>query len=136
MKPYILPFSGGILIGLATTILLYFNGKITGVSGILGSSLKKPEQENYWRLTFLLGLFLGGFIFSFFKPEFFQYEINRGWILAIIAGLLVGYGTRLGSGCTSGHGICGLPRFSKRSWVATITFMISAIITVAVMKQL
>jgi uncharacterized protein len=134
MEFWILPLLGGVLIGLAATILLYFNGKIAGVSGILGGVLKTPTKENYWRYTFLLGLIFGSLIFSFIYPQFFKYEIPRGWTAAIVGGLFVGYSTRLGSGCTSGHGVCGLARFSKRSLVATVTFMVSAMVTVAVLK--
>lgn len=134
MDFWILPLLGGVLIGLAATILLYFNGKIAGISGILGSALKAPTKENYWRYFFLLGLTVGGLILNLFYPQFFKYEPPMGWTAAIIAGLIVGYSTRLGSGCTSGHGVCGLARFSKRSWLATATFMISAMITVAVVK--
>jgi len=134
MEFWILPLLGGVLIGLAATILLYFNGKIAGVSGILGGALKAPAKENYWRYFFILGLVLGGFFLNLFYPQFFKYEPPMGWTAAIIAGLIVGYSTRLGSGCTSGHGVCGLARFSKRSWLATVTFIISAMITVAVVK--
>jgi uncharacterized membrane protein YedE/YeeE len=134
MESWILPLFGGVIIGLATTTLLYFNGKITGISGILGSSLKKPTPEIYWKYTFIFGLISGSLIFSFFYPQFFNYEIPMGMTAAVIGGLFVGYGTRLGSGCTSGHGVCGISRFSKRSLVATLTFMISGMIAVAVVK--
>jgi uncharacterized protein len=135
MESWILPLFGGVLIGLATTALLYLNGKVAGISGILGNSLKKPTPEIYWKYTFIFGLISGSLIFSFFYPQFFKYEIPMGMTAAIIAGLFVGYGTRLGSGCTSGHGVCGIPRFSKRSWVATLTFMISGMVAVVVVKQ-
>lgn len=134
MESWSLPLLGGVLIGLASTVLLFFNGKIAGISGILGSSLKNFGAENYWKYTFILGLILGSLILSFIYPQFFQYEVTKGWTPAILAGLIVGYSTRLGSGCTSGHGVCGLARFSKRSLVATIAFMVSAMITVAVLK--
>ncbi len=134
MEQFFLPLTGGILIGLAATVLLYFNGKIAGVSGILGSSLDKIQQENYWKYLFLLGLLSGPIILNFFSPQFFSYEIPRGWTSAVIGGLFVGYGTRFGSGCTSGHGVCGLARLSKRSFLATLIFMTTAIITVALMK--
>jgi uncharacterized protein len=134
MEFWVLPLLGGVLIGLAATILLFFNGKIAGVSGILGGALNAPTKENYWRYFFILGLILGSLFLKFFYPQFFNYEVPGGWTAAIIGGLIVGYSTRLGSGCTSGHGVCGLARFSKRSWLATVTFMISAMITVAVVK--
>ncbi len=134
MEFWVLPLLGGVLIGLAATILLFFNGKISGISGILGGALRAPTKENYWRYFFILGLVLGGPFLNLFYPQFFKYEPPMGLTSAIIGGLIVGYSTRLGSGCTSGHGVCGLARFSKRSLVATATFMISAIITVAVVK--
>ncbi len=134
MEFWVLPLLGGVLIGLAATILLYFNGKIAGVSGILGGALRAPTKENYWRYFFILGLIVGSLFLSFLYPQFFKYEVPGGWTAAIIGGLIVGYSTRLGSGCTSGHGVCGLARFSKRSWLATVTFMISAMVTVAVVK--
>ncbi|OUR95633.1 hypothetical protein A9Q84_14105 [Halobacteriovorax marinus] len=127
-----LPFLGGIIIALATTIMLFFNGRITGISGILGNSLSKPTSEKRWQYSFLIGLIIGGAILLQLSPQLFQFEINFSYQEAIIAGLLVGFGTRLGSGCTSGHGVCGLPRLSVRSLVATLTFMGAGIITVLI----
>lgn len=132
---FMYPLAGGVLIGLAATFMLYFNGRITGVSGLIGMSLTKITRANDWRYLFLAGLILGSVLLYFINPAFFAYELPFGYGKAIIAGLLVGFGTRLGRGCTSGHGVCGLPRLSKRSLVATLTFMGVAIITTFVLKQ-
>ena len=110
--------------------MLFFNGRITGISGILGRSLSAPKSENTWQYTFLLGLILGGVILLNLYPQFFEFEINFSYTEAIIAGLLVGFGTRLGNGCTSGHGVCGLANLSIRSLTATLNFMAAGIVTV------
>ncbi len=127
------PLIGGILIGLAASLVLVGLGKITGISGILASAVFNPTlKENVWKIVFVCGLILGGLLMRRFYPELFNYSISTNIPLVIAAGLLVGFGTRLGSGCTSGHGVCGLPRLSKRSLVATLTFMGSGIITVLI----
>lgn len=114
---------GGAIIGVASLILLAFNGRIFGVSGIVGIALSKPKGETSWRVSAILGLLLGGLVMSAIAPEAFQAPNNPLWLSAI-AGLLVGYGTRLGNGCTSGHGICGISRLSVRSIAATVTFLL------------
>lgn len=124
------PLIGGIIIGVASTMMLAFNGKITGISGIIGGALKKITKDDYWRIAFILGLIFGAFVLYVISPHLFQYEFKNSYLEMIMAGVLVGYGTRLGSGCTSGHGVCGLPRFSARSLTATLTFMAVAVITV------
>ncbi|RLA63401.1 MAG: YeeE/YedE family protein [Epsilonproteobacteria bacterium] len=129
------PLAGGILIGLAASIMLFFNGRITGVSGLIGMSLTKITRANDWRYLFIAGLILGSVLLNFVNPTFYDYQLPFGFGKAIVAGLLVGFGTRLGRGCTSGHGVCGLPRLSKRSLVVTLTFMGVAIITRFIMKQ-
>ena len=122
-------FTGGVLIGLATVIIFLFNGRITGISGIIGGLLKLEKGQTAWRLIFVLSLIAGGAVFPVIWGSPLAVELNKpGW-LYIIAGLLVGFGTRMGSGCTSGHGICGLARFSPRSLAATMTFIITAAIT-------
>lgn len=131
MNSIILPLTGGVLIGLASCIMLLGLGRITGISGILSNSLFLAKSMNStWRATFLLGLVYGGLVLKFLEPEFFDYELESNIPLLLIAGVLVGYGTRLGSGCTSGHGVCGLGRKSKRSLVATSIFMTVGILTV------
>jgi len=120
---------GGILIGVATSILLLINGKIAGISGILGEALSAKKQELGWRLAFIIGLILAPLIYALFHPLPIA-ATQGGWSTIIIAGLLVGFGTRYGSGCTSGHGICGISRLSLRSITATIIFMLSAALVV------
>lgn len=122
---------GGMLIGLAAVILLWFNGRIMGVSGIASRLLAKPTPDSFWRFAFIGGLILGGGIYQFLNHK--TMIIETPMIQLVIAGLCVGFGTVMGSGCTSGHGICGLARLSKRSIVATVVFMLSGIITVSVM---
>jgi uncharacterized membrane protein YedE/YeeE len=114
---------GGALIGLAVSMLLLFNGKVGGISGIV-DGLMKPSSEGWdWRVFFTLGLFAGGAAVLLSMPSAFEVGITRSTPALAGAGLLVGFGTRLGSGCTSGHGICGLSRMSGRSLVATLVFM-------------
>ncbi len=136
MNQIILPLLGGVLIGVASTLMLAGVGKITGISGILGSSLTKPSSLLGWRYAFLGGLIVGGAVLLLINPELFSYDLNFNVLRAVIAGLLVGVGTRLGSGCTSGHGVCGIARLSKRSVVATGLFMLFGMITVAAMRGL
>ena len=131
---YIDALIGGVIIGLSTLLLLYFNGKIAGISGIIANSINTPRKENFWRYAFLFGLFSGSFIVALLDPSKFSYPLRMSATQAILGGLLVGFGTRVGSGCTSGHGVCGVSRLSSRSLVATITFIISAIITVFVLN--
>ncbi len=120
---------GGVLIGAAAALFLYTHGRIAGISGVLGGALRHPEG---WRLSFLAGLVAGGAVFSRVWPEHFTMAGLPGWPLWIVSGLLVGIGTRVGGGCTSGHGVCGLGRGSPRSLVATVVFMSTAILTVLV----
>jgi hypothetical protein len=129
--------AGGLMIGSAAALFFWLNGRIAGVSSIFGDlMLERGQGHSRWRLLFLLGLVLGCLLVRQLSPEFAQIELQTGWLGLVIAGLLVGYGTRLGSGCTSGHGICGLARFSTRSLVATVLFMVTAIATVAVLRAL
>lgn len=118
------PLVGGTLIGVAVTIMLLFNGRVTGISGILYSSLSVPRKESHWRWMFLVGMISGGFLVSRFRPDFFANLSGHGILVVAAAGILVGYGSVMGSGCTSGHGVCGISRFSIRSIAATTTFML------------
>ncbi|MGL5335248.1 MAG: YeeE/YedE family protein [Enterovibrio sp.] len=131
----LLSFVGGLLIGCAAWILILFCGRIAGISGIIGGLFAVNASDRSWRLTFLLGIIISPLLYGFAKqlPEI---EIAASWPTLIIAGLLVGIGTRYGSGCTSGHGVCGLSRLSPRSLAATITFMGVAFITVWLMGLL
>ena len=127
---------GGMLLGVSATLLLLLNGKVAGISGILGGLLTPKAQDTAWRWLFIIGLVVGGvFGVRLLAAEVpLQYSSSTGML--IIAGLLVGLGTRLGNGCTSGHGICGIGRLSLRSIVATGIFMLVAGITVFVRLHL
>lgn len=129
------PLIGGLLIGLSAALMLLFNGRITGISGIIGGIWSIRQSREWWRLFFVVGLVLGTVVYSciYGAPS---YQIEADYILVILGGLLVGYGTRLGSGCTSGHGVCGIGRLSMRSIVATMIFMASAILTVWIRRQM
>ncbi len=122
------------MIGAAALLLLAFNGKIMGVSGITRSVIFE-KAERHWKLAFLLGLLLGVWLFQWFFPMTLPFREQISLPVIIAAGLLVGLGTRIGSGCTSGHGVCGIGRMSKRSIVATCVFMVSAIATVFVFNS-
>jgi uncharacterized membrane protein YedE/YeeE len=127
--------AGGILIGVAAAILILFNGRILGISGILGGLLRPQSGEFGWRLCFLLGLLLAPLLLSVvtrLQPP----RIDSSYLVLALAGLLVGFGTRLGSGCTSGHGICGISRLSPRSLAATVLFMLAGFATVFVARHL
>jgi uncharacterized protein len=128
-------FSGGILIGLAATLLLLFNGRIAGISGIMGGMMNTDRKELFWRTAFLAGIVIGAFLFNQIMPDFYQPRENFPvWLLAC-GGFLVGFGTRMGNGCTSGHAVCGIARFSVRSIAATLTFMASGFLTVYIIRH-
>ena len=127
---------GGLMIGAAAVLFFWLNGRIAGISGMFGDLLFVGRQGHWlWRLTFLLGLLLGYLAIRAWRPELGEFNLQTGPVGMIVAGLLVGYGTRLGNGCTSGHGICGIARLSPRSFAATGTFMLVAILTVAVLRH-
>ena len=127
---------GGLLIGIAAAGLLMFHGRIAGISGIAGGVFRQRQPgDTAWRIMFLVGLFMAGVAWSFFRPEDYAFGIERSTVALIIAGLAVGVGTQIGSGCTSGHGVCGIGRLSKRSTVATVTFMTTAAITVFIVNE-
>jgi uncharacterized membrane protein YedE/YeeE len=127
---------GGVAIGVASAAFLLFNGRIAGISGIVGGVIDGPREERPWRTMFLLGLALGGVIAFAWLPAQFGVGGGTSTLRLVIAGLLVGVGTRVGSGCTSGHGVCGIARGSRRSLVATATFMTFAMITVFVTQHI
>jgi uncharacterized membrane protein YedE/YeeE len=136
--------AGGALIGLSAALLLLAKGRIAGISGIAGGVIYPERGDMAWRVVFLAGLVLGGFIYQWISGDstegFFKgvqhIEAVVSAPLLIAGGLLVGIGTTIGTGCTSGHGICGLARRSPRSLVATLTFMASGIVTVFVVRHL
>lgn len=125
---------GGLLIGVASLGLLMFHGRIAGISGIAGGIFRAQPGDTGWRVMFLVGLFTAGLVFSAFDPQAYRFAIERSTPALIVAGLLVGLGTQLGSGCTSGHGVCGIGRISRRSIVATLVFMGAAALTVFVVN--
>jgi uncharacterized membrane protein YedE/YeeE len=123
---------GGALIGLSSSLMLLLHGRIAGITGILGGAVD-PEtapSERVWRLVFVAGLVLGAWVLLPFLPANFELGVMRSTPVLVLAGILVGWGTRLGSGCTSGHGVCGISRGSKRSLLATMTFIASGAATV------
>lgn len=127
--------AGGLMIGIATALFLVFNGRIAGISGIVGGLLTPARGDIAWRLAFVGGLVLSPLVFSSIAP-LPQVHIDASYPVLILAGLLVGIGTRYGSGCTSGHGVCGLSRRSPRSMVATVAFMSAGFVTVYVVRHL
>ena len=128
-------FTGGLIIGLAVAVFFLLNGRLVGISGIASNALTEKENK-FDNLLFLLGLITAPFIYSLFSNEGINISISNSYVLLIAAGLLVGIGTRISGGCTSGHGISGIGRFSLRSIIATITFMIVGILTVFVKNLL
>jgi len=134
MHDFLIAFIGGLMLGLSVVGYLYVNGRITGISGLIGQVLNSKTMFKTPAIWFLLGLILTPFIYGLFvQPEI---ELNASPLMMIVAGLLVGFGTRLGSGCTSGHGICGISRMSKRSIVATMTFMFAGFVAVYIIRHL
>ncbi len=127
--------AGGILLGLASAAFILFNGRILGISGILGGLLRPKAGDTGWRLSFVAGLLVAPLVWSLVAAPVVP-RIDAGPALLVIAGLMVGWGTRYGSGCTSGHGVCGLSRLSPRSLVATLAFMGAGFATVFAMRHL
>jgi uncharacterized protein len=129
---------GGILLGIAAGVLFLNSGRILGITGILEGLLTPTSEDSPWRLTFLLGLLASPLVAKLILPANLLHvpRIDASWVVVIVAGLLVGFGTRWGAGCTSGHGICGLSRLSVRSLVATLSFMCTGFITVFVIHHL
>ncbi len=122
-------FTGGVIIGLAVVVFFLLNGRLVGISGIASNALTE-KNNRFDNFLFLIGLIVGPILYTLFTNKEINVTISNSYILIIIAGLLVGLGTRISGGCTSGHGISGIGRFSLRSIIATITFMIVGIITV------
>ena len=131
----LMPLTGGILIGIAASMMLLFSGRIAGVSGIFGGMLFQQGKERAWRLSFITGLIFGGILLYAINAEFFENSSGRGLLAVNIAGFLVGIGTRIGGGCTSGHGVCGIGRLSVRSIVATVTFVFAGMVAVVLIKS-
>lgn len=127
---------GGSMIGAAAAALLYLNGKVLGVSGIVTALLSGGRREGPWRAAFVGGLLSGGALLLLLYPQALAVLSPAGAVGCLAAGLLVGYGTSMGRGCTSGHGVCGISRLSRRSIIATVIFMASAMVTVYVTHHL
>ena len=127
---------GGIVIGIAALVLLRFYKRIAGISGIFGGLFPFTTGETLWRLVFLAGLMTGGVVLSFLYSDAVDFKLTYSNPALILAGLLVGVGSRMGNGCTSGHGICGLGRLAPRSMAAVLTFMVTGILTAVVVQQL
>jgi uncharacterized membrane protein YedE/YeeE len=127
--------AAGLLIGLASVMFLFFNGRIAGISGIVGGLLKPTRGDMAWRIAFVAGLVISPLVFALAAP-LPEVRVEAGYSVLLIAGLLVGIGTRFGSGCTSGHGVCGLSRRSPRSLVATVSFMFAGFVTVYIVRHL
>ena len=125
---------GGAMIGLAASMLLLFQGRVAGISGIVGGLLQRPGKDTQWQTVFVAGLLAGGIILMFTAPTTIVEPETRTVGAVAIAGLLVGFGVRMGRGCTSGHGVCGLSRLSKRSLVATLSFMATGFATATIIQ--
>ncbi|XXF78584.1 YeeE/YedE family protein [Myxococcaceae bacterium GXIMD 01537] len=135
----ILPLVGGALIGLSATLLLLANGRVAGISGVVGALLSPQRGDTAWRGLFFGGLLTGGLLLAWLRPSVFSGATAMGpgsLGLVAVAGLLVGFGSKLGNGCTSGHGVCGISRGSARSIAATLTFMATGALTVFVSRHL
>lgn len=127
--------AGGILLGIASALFVLLNGRILGISGIVGGLLTRRSGDSGWRISFILGLLAAPAAWSLLAPPAAA-RVDAGWLSVVAAGLLVGIGTRYGAGCTSGHGVCGLSRLSPRSLVATLAFMAAGFATVFVVRHL
>jgi uncharacterized membrane protein YedE/YeeE len=127
---------GGALIGLSAVLLMLLTGRIAGISGIFAGLLNLLSEDKDWRIAFIAGLILAPLIAAALGYGMASPKLPANWVVIVAAGLLVGVGTRLGGGCTSGHGICGIGRLSLRSIAATIVFMVTAVITVAVTRHM
>lgn len=126
---------GGVLIGLAAALFILWSGRIAGISGILGGLLRPGEGDTLWRVAFLGGLIVAPLLWQMFD-RLPAIRIEAGYPMIIAAGLIVGYSTRLGAGCTSGHGVCGISRLSPRSLLATACFMATGFLTVYAVRHL
>ena len=133
MHPYLVSLFGGLLIGVSVWLLLAGLGRVTGISGIAATALTAPK-ESLWRYAYLAGLIGGGLLFVRLFDTAASGVASTPWL--IVAGLLVGFGTVLGGGCTSGHGVCGLGRRSPRSLIATLTFMAAGMVAVAIIRAM
>lgn len=134
MQSILYALAGGAIIGLAASAMLLFVGRIAGISGIFSGLLAPESGDVAWRAAFIGGLLAGGVLLLLLTPGVFGVPSARGLLAVGAAGLVVGYGVRLGNGCTSGHGVCGISRLSKRSIIATVSFMATGVVTATVAR--
>jgi uncharacterized membrane protein YedE/YeeE len=134
MHAYFQALAGGLIMGAASALLLVVNGRILGISGVLGGALRIHTTEARWRWAFVLGMLAAGMSMDLLMPQAFSDTVQRSPEACVAAGILVGVGTQLGSGCTSGHGICGIGRMSGRSIFATVVFMATGAASVLVVR--
>ncbi len=128
--------AGGMLIGAASALLLLGKGRVAGISGIVGGLFRPTSDDVAWRVTFVAGLLTSGLLLAQVDGALFVSSVERSPTTLAVAGLLVGFGTRMGQGCTSGHGVCGISRFSARSLAATLTFMAAGFVTVFITRHI
>jgi uncharacterized membrane protein YedE/YeeE len=124
----LMALAGGAVIGLSTALFLILNGRVTGISSILNGLFTYDKADYWWRIFFVIGMIAAGIVLTILHPEYFEPLPHRNSAFIMVAGLLVGFGTVMGSGCTSGHGICGMARMSPRSIAATISFMVAGML--------
>lgn len=127
---------GGVLIGISVSLMLLWNGRVVGISGIINGAISPKKGDTSWRVLFLVGLVLGGLVMHRLSPAVFENTVKGESWTVIAAGLLVGFGTIMGSGCTSGHGVCGISRLSPRSLVATVVFIAAGVFGVVIFRKL
>lgn len=135
MHPFLQALAGGLIMGFASALLFVVNGRILGISGVLGGALRIRTTEAHWRWAFILGILAAGTSMALISPQAFADTVPRSPGTCLFAGVLVGVGTQLGSGCTSGHGICGIGRMSKRSLFATVVFMATGAASVLIFSH-
>jgi len=128
--------AGGVLIGVASLLVLVLDGRVLGLSGVVAGLLGRPDDQTGWRLSLVAGLAVGGVLLALVAPSTVDVRLEASTPMIILAGLCVGFGTRMGNGCTSGHGVCGIGRMSVRSLIATLTFIATGVITVVVSRGL
>ncbi|MDD4975741.1 MAG: YeeE/YedE thiosulfate transporter family protein [Bacteriovorax sp.] len=133
---WIYALAGGMIIGLSVSIMLLFNGRVTGICGIVNGLITPQKGDTAWRFTFILGLIGGGLLLKVIAPQVFSGALTTPTSTVVAAGLLVGFGTTMGSGCTSGHGVCGISRLSPRSIVATLIYVGAGMLAVYVYRKL
>jgi len=126
---------GGVIIGVSVSLMLLLNGRVTGISGIINGVLTPLKGDTAWRILFVVGLFLGGLVLKILRPTIFEGALVTDTWTLVVAGLFVGVGTIMGSGCTSGHGVCGISRLSPRSLVATVVFILVGVVAVYLFRS-